>query len=232
MLKHPRRDAPAADAPSSPSQAPEPGQLERIRAGDESVFEELFKAYYRALCDFVYGYVRSRDTAEELVQTVFLRIWQKRESWEPVTGIRAYLFAACRNQALDHLRHQRIVDRVSLVGGTESEDSARAQPLRPDEAIHAAELSEALRRAVEDLPERRRAVLVLRWQHHLSNLEIARALGISVKGVEAHVTRALAVPRRFATRHDQRGHATDATVYDQCGLPRAGRTLRFAIQVR
>lgn len=190
MLKRLRRDPLAADAHAPPSPAPEGGQLERIRAGDEAAFEELFKGYYRPLCDFVYGYLRSRETAEELVQTVFLRIWEKRENWEPVTGIRAYLFAACRNQALDHLRHRRIVDRVMVAShGTESELSG---PARPDEAIHAAELSEALRRAVGELPERRRAVLVLRWQHHLTNLEIARALGISVKGVEAHVTRALA----------------------------------------
>jgi len=193
MLKPLRRDPLAADPQSSPSPAPEPAQLERIRAGDESVFEELFKGYYRALCDFVHGYVRSREIAEELVQTVFLRVWEKRESWEPVAGIRAYLFAACRNQALDHLRHRRIVDRVTLAAdGMESEELCGVPPIRPDEAIHATELTEALRRAVEELPERRRAVLVLRWQHQLSNLEIARALGISVKGVEAHVTRALA----------------------------------------
>jgi len=196
MLQRPRRDPLAADAQSPSSPAPDPRQIERIRAGDESVFEELFKAYYRGLCHFVYGYVRSRETAEELVQAVFLRIWEKRDSWEPPTGIRAYLFAACRNQALDHLRHQRIVDRVALAAnGVESEELAGAPPIRPDEAIHGTELTEALRRAVEELPERRRAVLVLRWEHHLSNLEIARALGISVKGVEAHVTRALAVLR-------------------------------------
>ncbi len=190
MLKRSRRDPLAADAHSSPSPAPEPGQLERIRAGDEAAFEALFKTYYRPLCDFVHGYVRSRETAEELVQTVFLRIWEKRESWEPVTGIRAYLFAACRNQALDHLRHRRVVGRVMVASRCiELEPSALA---RPDEATDAAELSEALRRAVDELPERRRAVLVLRWQHQLSNLEIARALGISLKGVEAHVTRALA----------------------------------------
>jgi RNA polymerase sigma-70 factor (ECF subfamily) len=193
MFKPLRRDLRAAHAQIPSSPAPEPGQLERIRAGDESAFEELFKGYYRALCDFVHGYVRSRETAEELVQTVFLRVWEKRESWEPITGIRAYLFAACRNQALDHLRHRRIVDRVMLAAdGMDPEELAGMQPARPDDALHATELTEALRRAVDELPERRRAVLVLRWQHHLSNLEIARALGISVKGVEAHVTRALA----------------------------------------
>lgn len=188
MLKRLQRDA--LDAPSSPS--PEPGQLECIRAGDEKAFEDLFKAYYRALCAFTNGYVHSPDTAEELVQTIFLRLWEKRESWEPVTGIRAYLFAACRNQALDHLKHRRVVDRVTRAAGEmESQEAGSRQPVQPDEAMQATELQEVLRLAVDQLPERRRAVIVLRWQHHLSNLEIARALGISVKGVEAHVTRAL-----------------------------------------
>jgi RNA polymerase sigma-70 factor (ECF subfamily) len=196
MHKRPSLDALAINAAPSPTLSPEPGQLERIRAGDEKAFEDLFKSYYRTLCTFTDGYVRSRDTAEELVQTIFLRLWEKRESWEPVTGIRAYLFAACRNQALDHLKHRRIVDRATLAAsGMETQEMAATQPVQPDEAMHATELADALRQAVEGLPERRRSVIVLRWQHHLSNLEIARALGISVKGVEAHVTRALAALR-------------------------------------
>jgi RNA polymerase sigma-70 factor, ECF subfamily len=196
MHQRQHHDAAPFIASASPTSSPEPGQLERIRAGDEKAFEELFRSYYRALCTFTDGYVRSRETAEELVQTVLLRLWEKRESWEPVTGIRAYLFAACRNQALDHLKHRRVIDRVALaVRGVESEEMERTQPVRPDEAMQAKELAEAFRLAVEQLPERRRAVVVLRWEHHLSNLEIARALGISVKGVEAHVTRALALLR-------------------------------------
>jgi RNA polymerase sigma-19 factor, ECF subfamily len=177
---------------------PEAGQLERVRAGDEKAFEELFKTYYRPLCDFVYRYVRSRDTAEELVQTIFLRVWEKRESWEPATGIRAYLFAACRNQALDHLKHQRVVERAAAQGSEGNEPGLMAglHPIASDEATYAGELADAVRRALRELPERRRSVVILRWEHHLSNLEIARALGISVKGVEAHVSRALATLRQ------------------------------------
>jgi RNA polymerase sigma-70 factor (ECF subfamily) len=197
MIKRPHRDALAADAPSSSSPSPEPGQLERIRAGDERAFEELFKSYYPTLCTFVDGYVRSRDTAEELVQALFLRIWEKRETWEPTAGIRAYLFAACRNQALDHLKHRRVVERAATPHRWGmAPELARGAPPQPDEVMDASELSDALRRAVQHLPERRRSVEVLRWQHHLTNLEIARALGISVKGVEAHVTRALVALRK------------------------------------
>lgn len=194
MLKRPNNNPPAAEG-----LPPETGQLERIRAGDETAFEGLFKAYYRPLCDFVYHYVRSRASAEDLVQNVFLRLWQKRESWEPATGMRAYLFAASRNQALDHLRHRRVVERAGAPGGPAgglAAAEALSQPVSADEAACISELADAVRRAVEELPERRRSVVILRWEHHLSNLEIARALGISVKGVEAHMRRALAALRQ------------------------------------
>jgi RNA polymerase sigma-70 factor (ECF subfamily) len=198
MLKRLQRETLALDAASSPTPSAELALLERIRSGDEKAFENLFRSYYQALCDFVAGYVRSRETAEELVQTIFLRLWEKRETWKPAAGIRAYLFAACRNQSLDHLKHRGVVERAARPGGWPGgpESSVGLQPLGPDEAIQASELTEAIRHAVQQLPERCRAVVVLRWEHQLSNLEIARALGISVKGVEAHVTRALACLRK------------------------------------
>ncbi len=168
--------------------------VERVRAGDEAAFELLFKTYYRALCNFLYSYLHSAETAEDVVQSVFLRVWQKRGDWAPVAGARAYLFAACRNSALDHLRHDRIVEQ-SVARSRSPRDpdpGSGSPPPDPDTALHASELAEAIGRAVEALPERRRAVVLLRWQHQLTNLEIARALGISEKGVEAHVSRALA----------------------------------------
>jgi hypothetical protein len=121
MLRTSRRDPPAPDPSSSPPASPESALLERIRSGDEAAFEHLFRSYYQPLCDFAMSYVRSRETAEELVQTVFLRLWEKRESLRPATGVAAYLFAACRNGSLDHLKHRRVVER------TESESS----PTRP-----------------------------------------------------------------------------------------------------
>jgi RNA polymerase sigma-70 factor (ECF subfamily) len=189
-----RRDPLAGDVSPAPPEVPEAVLLARVRAGDETAFESIFKAYYRPLCDFIYGYVRSRETAEELVQTIFLRVWEKHEAWEPAAGIRAYLFAASRNAALDNLRHEQVVRRTlgPESSGADREPAAEAQTPRPDEAVQASELAEALRRAVQELPERRRSVIILRWQHQLTNLEIAGALGISVKGVEAHVSRALA----------------------------------------
>jgi len=182
--------------PSAPSPLPpEALLLERLRAGDEAAFESLFQTYYQELCTFVYHFVRSRETAEELVQTTFLRVWEMREIWKPAAGVRAYLFAASRNRALNHLNHERVAQRVVASHRQDVDAASHGHDSEPDRAVQIAEISDLLRSAVADLPERRRSVVILRWQHQLSYAEIARALGISTKGVEAHVRRALAVLR-------------------------------------
>ena len=167
--------------------------IARIRVGDERAFESLFVAYYPRLRDFVQCYVHSPDVAEELVQTVFLRVWEHRPTWEPTAGVRAYLFAACRNQALGVLKHERVVARVAG-RATRERILLGIAPARvgPDDELQASELAHALREVIERLPERRRLVVILRWQQQMSHAEIARVLGISVKTVEAQMSRALA----------------------------------------
>lgn len=171
--------------------------LARIRAGDEQAFEQLFRSYYQPLCDFTLSYVRSRETAEELVQTVFLRLWETHTSFTPAAGAAAWLFAACRNRALDHLKHRQVVERTERArpSADEPAPAAGAPPPAPDEAAQLAELAEAVRDAVRQLPERCRAAAVLRWEHQLPHLQIAEALGISVKAVEASLARARAALR-------------------------------------
>jgi RNA polymerase sigma-70 factor (ECF subfamily) len=167
----------------------------RARAEEERLFEALFLEHYASLCEFVDSYVRAPDVAEELVQAVFLRLWESRESWAPTRGARAYLFAACRNQALDYLRHERIVARTVEVA-MEVDAGGAARPVPADADLEASELAARLRAVVAQLPERRRLVVILRWQHQLTNPEIARVMGISVKGVEMQFSRALADLRR------------------------------------
>ena len=172
----------------------------RIRLGDEGAFESLFQAYYAPLCDFVQSFVHSPDLAEELVQTVFVRIWEHRHTWEPRAGVRAYLFAACRNQALGVLKHERVVARVVQHASREGIPLGIAVThVGPDDELHASELADALREAVDRLPERRRHVVILRWQHQMSYAEIAQVLGISVKTVEVQLGRAFAFFRAQLT---------------------------------
>jgi RNA polymerase sigma-70 factor (ECF subfamily) len=180
------------------SQAPRPTQEEEhcwvaaVREGDEAAFEQVFLAYYDRLQAYAERYVQRPDVAEEVVENIFVRLWEQREQWEIRQSLKSYLYAAVRNQALMWIDHQRIVRRAQEAGMREQRSPGMGQA-RPtaEEELQAAELAAAARAAVERLPNRAREAYVLSRQHGLSYAEIAEAMGISSKTVEIHLGRAL-----------------------------------------
>jgi len=195
MAPFPARAAPAenaavARAPRAPI-GEEQQLIERIRAGDRAAFAEVFTAHHAALCDFAVSYVRSSAHAEELVQTLFLRIWERRTEWNVRHGVRAYLFGALRHAALNCARHERLEHMLPLRLAPDDMPGMGARPRAPDAAVHVGDLERAVHGAVAALPERCRAVLELRWREGMSYAEIAAVLGITPKTVENHLARAL-----------------------------------------
>jgi RNA polymerase sigma-70 factor (ECF subfamily) len=156
-----------------------------VRSGDVAAFERVFRQLHAPMCEVVDSYVRSQDVAEELVQDVFFAAWNRRGKLPPDDALPAYLFAAARNRALHHLRHAAVVRRWN--GRVADEPAvagvAPAGPL-PTEELERNERDAALRRAIDDLPPRSRAAVVLQYTHGMSQSEVAGAMGISVKGVE------------------------------------------------
>jgi RNA polymerase sigma-70 factor (ECF subfamily) len=182
--------------------APNETQLvERIRAGDAAAFEAVFRAYAMRLCTYAYRYVRSRETAVELVQDVFFRIWQTRERWTIDESLPAYLFRATRNRALDAIKHRKVERRWEARAAREYELGDARFAAAIDEALERGDLTAALERAVRVLPERRRLVFVLRWREGMSYDEIATLMGISTKTVENQMTRALQMLRSELAPH-------------------------------
>jgi RNA polymerase sigma-70 factor, ECF subfamily len=171
--------------------------IRRIRAGDAAAFETMFHLYYRPLCAFTMGYVRSRHVAEELVQEVLLWVWEQRERWEIRCGLRSYLYTAARNASLNALKRQRVVDRWEASAANESRAAGPAVDARSvDDELDRREAALAVGRAIDRLPERRRQALTLRWQHRLSYAEIAQVMGITVKAVETSLAKAIDTLRR------------------------------------
>jgi len=162
-----------------------------VRLGSATAFRALFSAHYEVLCRYAYRFVRSRAIAEELVSDVFLRIWTQRARWDVHGNVRAYLFSATRNLAIDHLRREHVERRSLDVTGREMRAAGTGSAGDAEHLVAAAEVAAAMQRAVDELPPRPRQVFLLRWQRHLTNLEIAASLGIAVKTVEMHMTRAL-----------------------------------------
>jgi RNA polymerase sigma-70 factor (ECF subfamily) len=165
-------------------------RIERIRAGNEAEFKELFQAHYPALCAFAYRFTGSTSGAEEIVQTVFVDLWEQRERLRVHTSLRSYLYAATRNRALDERKHEQVEARWAERSRAEDDVSSEGER-DAQQTLEASETSDALHAAIAHLPERAQEVVTLRWLRGLKPPEVAEVLGISVKGVEIQITRAL-----------------------------------------
>lgn len=150
--------------------------------------EQLFRAHYHGLCAHVRDYVYSLDAAEEIVQEVFLRVWDNCRVGASPLPTRAYLYAAARNHAVSVLRHERVVKAHEASAVLAGENNATHSTIQND--LEADELTRAARTAISRLPDKCRRVFTLSRERGLTYAEIAQVLGISVKTVELHMTRA------------------------------------------
>jgi RNA polymerase sigma-70 factor (ECF subfamily) len=79
-----------------------------LKTGDQPAFEMLFRTYYQSLCNYAYTFIQDRDNAEEVVQSTFLSVWEKREALEIHTAVKPYLYAMVRNACLNLIKHEKI----------------------------------------------------------------------------------------------------------------------------
>ena len=159
----------------------------RIRDGDREAFRSLFDTYYASLCHYASHYLNDDSLSEEVVQELFVKLWEKRKTLDVGTSVRNYLFRAVRNGCLNQIQH----DKVRQLHGKKlkevllSEDPAEEYLITP-------ELILRLEEAIESLPDKRREIFRLSREEGLKYREIAEKLKISVKTVEAQMGLALA----------------------------------------
>ncbi len=157
---------------------------ELIRNGDKRSFEYLFKQYFTSLCRFALIYVKQEIVAEELVYELFSSLWEKRKDIHIEQTFKAYLFQAVRNRAINYIRDHREVINLDELDALRLADD-------PDTRLEMEELEHLISEAISSLPDRCREVFVKSRVEHKKNAEIAQEMGISIKGVEASITRAL-----------------------------------------
>lgn len=166
---------------------PEHRWAEQIREGDRAAFEEMFYAYYPQLCAFAVEYVKSQDRARDVVQEVFLRIWERRAEWNLRGSLKAYLYQAVRNRALNHVRRNKRRDLDTPLDGHDALSNGQTA----EDQFHFRELSDAVQDAISQLPERRRMTFLLHRRHGFSYAEIAQIMDVTSKTVENQIGRAL-----------------------------------------
>jgi RNA polymerase sigma-70 factor (ECF subfamily) len=166
--------------------------LRLLKANDERAFKEIYSRYWKPVFASAYHRLASRDTAKELVQIIFLRIWEKRHSIQ-ITHLQGYLQTAIKNSVINYIEAslvhkkylQHVLDTTSTsYHGTES-------------ILTFHELSQAIDKAIAGLPEKTRYVFKLSRFDHLSVHEIAINLNLSEKAVEYHITQSLKALRLY-----------------------------------
>ncbi len=157
---------------------------ERLREGDAAAFEEIYERYWSVLYRTAYHKLNSTEVAEELVQDLFTALWQKRTSLRINTTLQQYLFGAIRNHVITYVRKCAVqakynqIERPTFSHDTEWEVAYN-------------ELHERLENALNELPEKTKAVFAMSRYEEKTVAQIARQLNFSEKGVEYHLTKAL-----------------------------------------
>ena len=168
----------------------------RIRKGDVGQFELLFRSSYVSLVRYAKTLIKDHDTAEEIVQDLFFRLWQDKEKLNIESSLNGYLFRSVHNKCLHYIEHNRVVERHAediLNRQAEIQES-------PSDILNYKELQEKVARILERLPERCGKIFTMSRFEGLKYNEIAEKLSVSVKTVEANMGRALKEFRKELTQ--------------------------------
>lgn len=194
-----------ADAENSPRMnlAADEDVMLRVRNGEGEMLGVLFERYHDALFSFYVRLMGDRAVSDDLVQEVFLRILRYRDTYQPGTPFRPWMYQIARNARIDHYRktprHEEFAPEMV------------APVLLPDTAQQEQE-SALLQRALMQLSEERREVLILARFQEMKYTEIARLVGCELNTVKTRVHRALQDLREAFRRLEQGSAATDISI--------------------
>ncbi|NOW96044.1 RNA polymerase sigma-70 factor [Mucilaginibacter sp. SG564] len=158
---------------------------------DYDAFTEIYFRYWKILLDAAYQRIRSREASEEIVQEVFLSLFQNRKKIEITSSLEAWLKTSLKYKVFNNYRSQQIHLRHLNELIRQNEIS----PLRPDEAVALKEIRHRIEATAAKLPDKCQQVFILSRFEHLSQQEIADRLGISLSTVKKHLTKAIAAMR-------------------------------------
>lgn len=177
---------------------PEQQLLSALRFGNEGALRQIFDRHYPLLLSDIYRIIPDENTCQDLAQELFVDLWNKRESLDIHTSLRAYLRRAAVNKALNYIKANRrmLLDETDDWGhlpDTSTQDTYKREQQET--------LEDALHTAISTLPEKCRIVFNLSRFEQLSHKEIAEKLGISVKTIENQITKAMKMLRDAMSNH-------------------------------
>lgn len=161
--------------------------IQMLSDDNPAAFETLFLHYYPKVKLFLIGFLKDEESAQDIVQDVFLKLWQRRKELDSLTNFNAFLFRCAKNEMLNYLRKQYI---GTLYIEKEIQKEARYNN-DPESEYVATELSSLVKSMVDKMPSQRKIIFRMSREEGLSSDEIAQRLNINKRTVENHLSLAL-----------------------------------------
>ena len=158
-----------------------------LRRSDRQAYTQVFQTTYDPLYRYAWYFTHDAEAAYDVLQDVFMKLWQVRDRIDPAKSLKALLYQMVRNTALNHVRHAKRHAADAL-------DEVAVEPAsmpRPEEAFDVDVLETHVRRWIDELPERRREAFMLSRYQGLSHVEIANIMDLAPKTVNNHIVLAL-----------------------------------------
>ncbi len=168
----------------------------RLQSSDREAFSQLFDSLHVPLVRYARRFTVDDATAYDLLQDVFVTLWERRRTLSIKSSIQAMLYTMIRNRALNLKRRDKWYDREASVSDAEATDSTAP----PDDVLEAVGLANRLKVWIGQMPERRAEAFMLSRYHGLSHREIGTIMGVSERTVDTHILLAL---RELRARMDK-----------------------------
>ncbi|GEL09275.1 RNA polymerase sigma-70 factor, ECF subfamily [Flavobacterium glycines] len=164
--------------------------IQALKKGDPKAYTYLVNSYHHKLCVYAYSFTHDHNLSEDIVQNVFMRIWNKRENLKDEFSIINFLYRSVYNEFIDQYRSQKsfyplekkYIDALNTIVETEDEHSLER-------------IIKLVKREIQNLPPKCKEIFLLSKEEGLTNIEIAEYKNVSIKSVEAHITKAFSILR-------------------------------------
>ncbi len=163
-------------------------QMRIARFEDQQAYKELFTSFYSYLFQFAFGIVKSKESAEEVVSDIFIKVWERREGIEKINNLKVYLYVAARNIAFNYLNKQ---ERAITKSIDEYPIEFASRYFNPEQMMVTADMMRLIEKEINKLPPKCKVIFKLVKEDNLKYREVAEILNISVKTVENQLAIAL-----------------------------------------
>lgn len=161
--------------------------LKRLGDGDKAAFSALYDNYAGKCAGFIDSLIHDTESACDITQDIFVKIWMKRKTMSRARNFEAYLIGMARNAALDYSKHRNVVRHFVA----ESTMLAKELAGESADAAEQAETVERVQKAMMNLPPQRRRIFVMSRLQGMNNSLISDLTGLSIRTVETHISHAL-----------------------------------------